>query len=256
MIRPGFFMGTCLMLTCLMLFLAFSISGDERPNGPNATEEPQLAPKMPLVYSNSKRIRIKYEVKDVGPSGIASVQLFYTRDGKNWSMDSQNKDGKEPFIFETFDEGRYGFIVVVTSGAGLSGKTPQSGDVPQYWVEVDTTPPEIKLYQTVLGTGAEAGTLNLRWSASDKNLEDQPISLYYAAKPDGPWQPIAENLTNTGFYSWKIPPDAPWRVHVRLKAVDRAGNTAYCESPQPFVLDSSALRGVIVGVEPVADTPR
>ena len=38
--------------------------------------------------------------------------------------------------------------------------------------------------------GADTGNLTLRWRAEDKNLSPQPISIYFADKPEGPWRPV------------------------------------------------------------------
>ena len=41
--------------------------------------------------------------------------------------------------------------------------------------------------------------------ASDKNLLDEPIDLYYATETSGPWLPIAKGLKNSGQYRWEVP---------------------------------------------------
>jgi len=239
-------------VTGFVLILLVSSLGDAGPREPS-TEEPPVAPEVPLTYSSSKRIQINYEIKDVGPSGVKEVQLHWTHDGKQWTFHSmQNKAGAGNFVFLATEEGKHGFRVVVVSGAGIAAPLPKSGDAPLQWVEIDVTPPHLELYLPMLGRGPDAGSLTLRWSANDKNLAVRPISLYYSDKPGGPWQPIAENIANEGSYIWKYPKDAPLRVYFRVKAVDRAGNVASCEGPM-LVLDTAEPRAIITGVAPMRE---
>ncbi|HEV3144192.1 MAG TPA: hypothetical protein VGZ47_09935, partial [Gemmataceae bacterium] len=132
-------------------------------------------------------------------------------------------------------------------------KSPQTGDYPQQWVEIDTVPPQVRLAQPVLGNDANGGKVVLRWSATDKNFDHEPISLYYSESQDGPWKAITEKHANRGEYVWYFPKDAPLRVYFQIKAVDRAGNTSICKTEQPLVLDPAEPRAVITGVEPVAE---
>src|SRR5262249_35399679 len=123
--------------------------------GPKATAaekgpQPPLA-EIPLTYVNSKRFRINYESKDVGPLGVAAVELWYTRDGRIWELGSVVDGGQAPLVFTAPEEGRYGFTVVVKGGSGMSGERPRAGQPPQHWVEVDVTPPTVKLFQLDLG---------------------------------------------------------------------------------------------------------
>src|SRR5205814_7780517 len=33
----------------------------------------------------SKRVSLNYELKEVGPSGVSQVELWYTQDGRSWN---------------------------------------------------------------------------------------------------------------------------------------------------------------------------
>jgi len=67
------------------------------------------------------------------------------------------------------EEGIYGFRVVVTNGAGMGGKPPASGDLPDLWVGVDLTKPTARIVSAQQGVDAEAGSLIISWQADDKN---------------------------------------------------------------------------------------
>jgi hypothetical protein len=208
---------------------------------------------------NSKRVALNYEIRDKGPSGVSSVELWFTRDpgGRKWERYSEEKckeeDGKVlPYVVDVHDEGLYGFTLVVKSGVGLGDRPPQVGDQPQVWVEVDLTKPVVRLTSVDVGRGSDTGRLTIRWVARDKNLGPQPIILSYAEQAGGTWKPIAANVDNSGSYVWQMPKDVPYQFLVRVEAADRAGNVGADESPKPVIVDLFHPKGVITAVEPAA----
>ena len=67
--------------------------------------------------------------------------------------------------------------------------------------------------------GKTGGKLTVLWSASDKNLGRQPITLSYSELAEGPWTPIAANLENNGRYVWPMPLNLPHQfVHIRARS--------------------------------------
>src|SRR5262249_20281348 len=70
------------------------------PAGPGASE-------VRLV--NNKRISLNYEVKDVGTSGVTSVELWCTRDGRTWKKKETLPHTQPPCVVEVEDEDLYGF---------------------------------------------------------------------------------------------------------------------------------------------------
>jgi hypothetical protein len=204
---------------------------------------------------NSKRISLNYEVQDVGPSGISLVELWYTRDGRNWQKYRDYPNQQPPLVFEVQDEGLYGFTLIVRSGVGLGERPPQVGDPPQAWVKVDLTNPVVRLLGAEVGRGNEAGNLTITWSATDENLGRQPVTLSYAEQAEGTWTPIAANLENTGRYVWKMPPTGvPYRFLVRVEAADRAGNVGRDQTANPVIVDLAKPRASILKVEPAEKT--
>src|SRR5205823_2971460 len=156
-----------------------------------------------------------YEIKDKGPSGVSVVELWYTQDraGRTWQKHPSDQAGdvRPPFAVDVSGEGLYGFTLVVKSGVGLGDRSPQVGEQPQVWVEVDTTKPVVRIGNVEVGRGPDAGRLTINWNATDKNLGRQPITLAYAEQAGGPWTPIAANVENTGRYVWQMPPGVPYK---------------------------------------------
>jgi hypothetical protein len=229
-------------------------SGDGRSFNDNSNQAPvrSAAPDVKLV--NSKRIALNYEIKDKGPSGVSAIELWFTQDinGRSWQK-WKEEDGKSPppFVVDVHGEGLYGFTLVVRSGVGLGDRPPQVGDQPQVWVEVDLNKPVARLTAVDVGRGQDSGRLTMRWTANDKNLGPQPITLSYAESADGPWKPMAANLDNNGSYVWHMPQDVPYQFLVKVEATDRAGNVGSDQTPKPVVVDLLQPKGVILGVEPM-----
>jgi len=229
--------------------LALAAPGVANPanaNQPPAGNPPSGQPAM--RYVNSKRINLNYRLDDVGPSG-AVVELWYTRDGRSWQKYSEDKSPQPPFIVDVHDEGVYGFTLVVRSGVGIGDKPPQVGDPPQIWVEVDLTKPAVRLLNVDVGRGSDAGNTTITWAATDKNMARQPITLSYADQADGPWTTIASNLENSGRYVWRMPPSGvPFKMLVRVEAVDKAGNIGSATTTEHVKVDLSRPKVSILDV--------
>jgi hypothetical protein len=217
-------------------------------NAPDALPSAENSVSVRLV--NNKRIGLNYKLDKVGSSGVSSVDLWYTRDGRTWKKYDDGKVRvKPPFVVEVSEEGLYGFTLVARNGLGIGKAPPQTGDPPQVWVAVDWTKPRVRLLGIEQGADAKAASLVIRWSASDKNLGPRPITLSFAEQAGGPWSTIIANAENTGRYVWQLPEKIPGRVLIRVEAGDLAGNVGWAESKDPVVLDLAEPAVSIVGVD-------
>ena len=187
---------------------------------------------------NTTRASVDYRIDQVGPSGVGKVDVWLTSDeGRTWQRYGEDADRRSPAEINLPGEGQFGIRLVVTNGNGFGGKAPQAGDAPFSIVEVDLTKPFVQLRE-IDAVGAN-GAIDIRWSASDKNLGSEPISLFYAANREGPWLPLATNLKNEGMYHWAVPHSGMSQFLVRLECIDLAGNMARCETQRPVVLDTT-----------------
>jgi len=204
-------------------------------------------------YVNSKRISLNYELKEVGPSGVSSVELWFTLDGRSWNR-YPLKFGDDPnqksISFDVAGEGLYGISLVAKSGVGLGERPPQIGDRPQIWIEVDTTKPVVQLHGVQVGQGLDKGKVMISWNARDKNIQREPITISYAQQQAGPWTPIVQKLANTGRYVWTIPDGIPYQFYVKVEAVDHAGNIGEAVTPDMIRVDLSLPKVRILTVEP------
>jgi len=203
---------------------------------------------------NNRRVSLNYELEKVGPSGVASIELWFTQDGRSWNRFPLHKEesgpAPKPLVFEVNGEGIYGFTLVAKSGVGLGERPPQVGDPPQVWVEVDLTKPAVQLLGVLVGQGAEKGKLSVGWVARDKNLGRDPITLSYAEQQTGPWTAMAGKLPNSGRYVWTMPEPVPYQFYVRVEAADLAGNVGEAVTTELVKVDLAQPKVKILNVEP------
>jgi hypothetical protein len=197
---------------------------------------------------NSKHLIIAFDVKGTGPSGLGTVELWYTLNGQTWRKYAGGAQSQSPFVVDVADDGLYGFTVVAKNGVGLGKMPPVPGEPPQVWVEVDTARPEVHLLGTHAGIDATGRTLSLRWTATDKNLVSHPITLSYAERAEGPWMPFATNVENCGHYTWHMSPGLPNQVLLKIEATDRVGNIGADQTAMPAPVDLARPEATITGV--------
>ena len=227
------------------------------PSQDSTPSSPPTDPGQPLLVG-SPRFALQYAVEDAGPNGPARVELWVTRDGgRNWSPLPEDPDRVSPYpvdLSRLGGDGTYGLSLVARSASGLGDRPPAPGDPPQIWVEVDATPPVVRLGVHV-GSGAHAGKVALSWQAADSHLAPQPVVVSY--RPDEPgaqWQPITQRIDNTGQFIWDVPPDVPDRFHLRVDVVDTLGNRGSAETTDlgAILVDRARPKGRIIGLDPNA----
>ena len=192
------------------------------------------------VRVNSHRFAIEYALQQVGHSGVRQVDAYITEDdGRNWFHYGPDADAESPIEIEVPREGRYGFAFRAQNGAGIAIDPPQPGDVPDVRVEVDATPPQVRLTAVEPIGGQSSGEIRIGWTATDRELAERPVTLEWATDAAGPWTTIAERLPNDGQFLWEVEPSIPPAVLVRVRVADSCGNVGESATPQPVVVDFS-----------------
>jgi hypothetical protein len=204
-----------------------------------------------LQLVNRTHVALAYSLEDVGFHGVGKVEVWMTPDrGESWQRIGEDPDRRSPVEFDLPGEGLFGVSLVVSNASGYGGVPPARGERPDWWVEVDSTKPQARLLELRPGANREdLGTYVITWTANDKNLRPQPIDLFYARRREGPWEPIAKGLSNTGSYRWTVPHGVlAGTVYVSMQVTDLAGNTAFCELPQGVVVDLARPKARVLGV--------
>jgi hypothetical protein len=240
-------------------------------SAPPPTPAPPARKLPTLTYVNTPEVILEYEVSQIGPSGIGSVDIYCSLDdGEKWVLfvDDPNVVGKTQAgvhkrrVPLTAGDGDYWFTMLIKSKAqikqeeesGRKAREPQPGDAPEMRVRLDTKPPIAKLFAPA-PDATRPNTLLLQWSAQDENLGEAPVTLEWAETKDGPWHAIGINLANTGRHSWPIPDTLPVQVHMRLRVRDLADNESIAVTQEPLIVDLKEARGRLKSIQPLPRAP-
>ena len=218
----------------------------------DSKSSPAGAPALRLV--NTKHFTLSYSVQD-GGAGVAAIDLWETRDSKNWKKCDNAQPQQNAYLVEVKDEGVFGYTMVARPLGDKGNTQPKAGDVPQVWVTVDTTKPVVSLTGVELNLASKSPNLIVRWSAKDKNFGPRPITLSYAEHADGPWLPLAANIENTGRHESSIPANMPKRAFIRIEAVDLVGNSGMTQTDKSVRLDFSAPLAAAITLPPPPPNP-
>ncbi|MFM7150382.1 MAG: hypothetical protein ACKO23_11110 [Gemmataceae bacterium] len=197
--------------------------------------------------ANSRRIKLNFEIKDVGPSGLAGVDLWITSNGKAWKK-LEAPVQAEPYVLEVDEDGKYGFTLIARNGLGQSQPAPVAGDQPQTWVIVDTKQPEARWLEATAIKNGQGHQVDLAWKVDDTNLGSRPVTLHYAESEQGPWKMMGLDFEAQGRHTWQAPQGLR-KLHVKLEARDQAGNVITSIWPQPLFVAESTPSIKIVQVE-------
>ena len=275
--RAKFCVVTTVLCAVSLAKPAFAQLPDFIPPGPPpviATPPPSVPPSIPTARPNmptsiptgmpasdkpadrrmlsSTTCQLEYRIDTVGPSGISRVDIYITRDrGQTWEKLAEDTNKRSPVSINLPGEGVYGVRLAITNGNGFGGKAPRAGDRPQFVVEVDATSPRVEFHPYEIVNGA----IDIRWSASDANLGPEPVNLFYRARPDQGWLPMARNVKNDGIYRWAFPPEIGGQVFVKLEVADLAGNVTKVETPTPIMLDQTEPEATLIDVIGLSRSP-
>ncbi|MCA9063296.1 MAG: hypothetical protein KDA96_09565, partial [Planctomycetaceae bacterium] len=227
-----------------------SFNGMQNFGGPGVTPTPAVPGSQPFPASaipvssstggllvNNRVFDLAYQLQDVGPSGVGSVELFLTEDGgQQWFRYGVDSDLKSPFRVDVQGEGTFGFTIRVRNGVGFSAPPPQPGEVPEIVVTVDHTAPLIEFAQPVLQADGTA-SVHLAWRVADSNPAQNPVRLEFGTSPAGPWTPVFDWQPDPGGYIWSVNAATPPSLYFRVLARDAAGNVSSQQSTTPLLID-------------------
>jgi hypothetical protein len=242
-------------------------SSERTPVASEARPESPRGGLPPVRIVNKREVKLEFEVAKVGPSGLGGADAYVTvNDGATWArwgmelpvtlpspLDLHGSSPVRGSVTLTLPrEGiAYGFIVAVKSKAGLARPAPKPGEPPQIRIELDATAPKAQLFGPMPDPN-QRDALLLSWTAIDRNLPSNPVTLEWAERKEGPWNVIGEQLANSGQHSWRLPENVPSRVYLKLTVRDTAGNLAVAQTDKPVLIDLSVPETNIIGVAPLS----
>jgi hypothetical protein len=227
----------------------YSSAGGTRP----ASYGDDLPNRPAVEYVNRFDFTIKSKLTRVTMSGIKALNLWVNplevpavqpawKAGPTLEkhIPYNTPDPAVDIPYQVNADGLYGFIVIPVNGADRKADDPRRNDPAQFLVEVDTKKPEVKVHNVKVSPGGATGAkVEIEYTATDKNLWDRPIVIEYADTPTGPdWKPVTpDRERNDGRYLWTALPEGKWKFFVRVRAVDKAGNTGEHVYDKPVIVD-------------------
>jgi hypothetical protein len=207
-------------------------------------------PSNPPIRVASPKFGLKYEVEDAGPNGPAAVELFVTNDGgRTWFSHGEDPDRTSPFPIDLGGEGTFGLKLVAKSAANQGDQPPTPGEVPRTVVEVDGSPPNVKLESAKI-VGSKA---IITWQANDPHPAPRPVMISVKSEaPGSNWQSITPTpIENTGQFTWTLPASCPPKVHFRVDVVDSLGNRGSADTTETgaVLVDRTKPKGRIIGLD-------
>ncbi|HZV04236.1 MAG TPA: RNA polymerase sigma factor [Gemmataceae bacterium] len=198
-----------------------------------------LGDSSPQFYISSRSVGIPVNIDPAIRHKTVGLILRVSEDkGMSYKEVSTIPADGEAFHFDAPRDGIYWFIVEVLDTDGSWGR-PKPVIQRSLRVCVDTTPPEVKLFQPQFKQNA----FLLSWEAKDANLGKRPVTLEWAEQKDGPWHVIGEDhLPNTGSYTWdfsytwKLLGSKPSECYLRIRVRDKAGNEACAAMDKPILI--------------------
>ena len=218
-------------LTSTLIFVALALGvlltssamGDERAlSGKDADMRDRFNGGVRSIAS--ARVVIGYKVASDGDS-LTGTALWYTRDrGRAWKKANLKDAVQNPIIFDTPEDGLYGFFLVLSNAAG-STPEPRTGDTPHRWVRVDRDAPFVQILNVTPDARFDLNReIHVRWSVRDAGLSDRPVSLHYRTEQTKTYRLIADSLAAESSRRWTVPKEASGRLEIKASAFDRAGN--------------------------------
>lgn len=195
-------------------------------------------PVADVTRVKDKTFELNCEIRNAGQSGIAGVDVYCTRNGKEWEKVNVEIERQLPVPVTVPQEGLYGFRIIPRTGFGGGKPAPSSGEPAHVWIDVDFTKPVVRVAKAQTDNIRQTVTVN--WEATDRNLGHHPVTLSYARMSEREaWTPIATNLNSQGSYAWKIPPALSGKILIRAEAADLAGNVGVSEIAEAILVDTA-----------------
>jgi hypothetical protein len=213
-----------------------------------------------VMHVKSKTFQLQYQLDNetVGPSKVASVDIWKLHQGRGWQKCRETGTATGPATVTVDATGRWGFRLIPRSGVGLAERDPQSGDSPDIWVEVDDKPPQVKVTNVTVTQEPDGGYLTVYWKADDTFLRSMPITILLSTNQGREWKPVAAELPNTG--SWRYRTDdlklgEQYEFLLKVSAIDEAGNVGSDQWREVVKVDLKIPRIKVIKVQPSGAAP-
>ncbi len=204
-----------------------------------------LAPEAGASLAGEVRVAWAAEDPDGDP---LTVRLDYRAGDGPWEDLPPPEEATGPYTWDTADlapRGDYALRITAEDAAGA-----EASDVLEGLEIVDNAPPAVHLLAP-RGDEPLRGEAVVLWSTDDPDGDPLAIDLYYSDNAGQTWLPLAEGLSDTGFYLWQfsfLPSGAAYRLRIVARdahaaAADQSGLLSVDPLPTPRVAVHAPLPG-------------
>lgn len=178
----------------------------------------------PTHFVPSHTVLLTYQSDNAVP--ITQAELWLSRDaGRSWQLARTVQKPDGDVRYQTEDDGRHDFYLVLRNEAGASASPPQPGSRPTVSVVVDTTPPLLQIdgHRLITDTNRRTAAL-FRITLVEEHLAPEALRVFYQeadAWVDGGPAALQEDEVR-----WMLPDELQLPAEILVIATDRAGNRA------------------------------
>ena len=212
-----------------------------------------IKPKGKVVgptISAKQDLALELEVKDEGPAGLASAQLWVSQDdGVSWTQGPVITDFKA-VAWKAPADGRYRLSVQAEDKAKNQSAPPKGKGDDQSVLTVDTTAPTVLLSsaigimpadQAVTGTKRDfkpGDRVQVPFAIKDSNLAANTVTVFFQADPAKPWEILGDKLPADTAFRFEMPKVETKVARIKVSAVDAAGNIGESTAAETFAIQT------------------
>ena len=209
------------------------------------------------AISARAELNLALDVRDEGPAGLASAQLWVSQDdGTTWTQGPVVGDFKQ-VAWKAPADGKFRLAVTAVDKSGNASPAPKGKGDGQFVVTVDTAAPTV-LLSSVIGIipadQATPGTkrdfkpgdrVQVPFAIKDANLAPSTVAVQFQADPTKPWQDLARGLPADQAFRFEVPVVETKQARIKVSAVDLAGNLGESVSTETFAIQTTVVEEVI-----------
>ncbi len=209
------------------------------------------------VIAAKTDLALELDIKDEGPAGLASAQLWVSQDdGTSWTQGPFIQDPRT-VAWKAPADGRFRLAIVATDKAGNKSAEPKGKTDDQSTLIVDTTAPSIIMTSAIgIIPADKAGPTPQRdfkpgdpvqvpFAVKDVNLAPNTVTVFFQSDPAKGWTEIGKNLAADQTYRFAIPKVETKTAKIKVTAVDAAGNIGEAICTETFAIQTEVKADTI-----------
>ncbi len=208
-------------------------------------------------------LTLDLDIKDEGPAGLASAQLWLSQDdGTSWTQGPFIQDPRA-VAWKAPGDGRFRLAIVATDQAGNQSPIPKGKADDQSTLIVDTSAPVILLTSAIgiipadkAGPTAQrdfkpGDKVQVAFAVKDINLAPNTVSVFFQADEAKGWTELGKNLPADQTYRFDVPKVETKTAKIKVTAVDAAGNIGEAVATETFTIQTAIKEeGIEINIAP------